>query len=144
MLDLTALDCGIPRANHRSAIDTISVSGRRTQELATNSLHTSGVSQIPITHLFNYEPQHTNTVLCLKQFSQQRIREIMADGTPIQVPTRQYDKFRRLLSLATIPSVLNVSMRGSINLVDVVPLRFVYPYSRCIVVPSTYSGIGAL
>jgi hypothetical protein len=47
------------------------------------------------------------------------------DGIPTQIPIQQHDKFRRLLSFSTTPHVLNISMRGAVDLVDATPLRFV-------------------
>jgi hypothetical protein len=124
--------------NSRSDIDTIFLPRKRTQESKTNSVHAAlGVGQRPtsqtdITHLFNYEPQRMDAVShTVDQFSPHSpIRNFTADGIPVQVPTRQYDKSRRVLRLATMSSVLNVSMHGAFDLVDVIPLRFI-PTVRC-------------
>lgn len=54
------------------------------------------------------------------------------EGIPTRIPTQQHDKSRRLLSLSNTPHILNISMRGAIDLVDVIPSRFVvyhlYPF----------------
>jgi hypothetical protein len=129
-----------------SHVDTISIPGPRTQESAADSFDAPGVGQTPpITPLVNHD--HTDTILHplkdpLPQYTP--ICKLSADGISTQVPTQSYDKPRRVLPLATKPSMLNVSMRGSFDIIDILPLRFVYTYSYCLVLSTISSDISTL
>jgi hypothetical protein len=134
-----------------SDIGVISMPRKQTTELESYSVHTSGISKRPIsqtsiTDLFNYERQCMDTVShTMDQFSPHRsVRNLTADCIPVQVPTQQYDKSRRVLSLPTVSSVLNVSMRGAFDVVDVISLRFKSTASSCVFSRSVFVGIGAL
>jgi hypothetical protein len=141
VLNLTVVDACSPYVdqtdNDHLDIDSTSIPIPRAQESAADTPSAFGVGQIPTSktdtiHLFNYEPQHLDTVSHTLEDQLSRhmpVRKLKADSIPIQIPTQQYDKPRRILSLATISSVVNVSMRGSFDVVDVMPLRFVYTYS---------------
>ncbi|KAG5636511.1 hypothetical protein H0H81_007770 [Sphagnurus paluster] len=51
-------------------------------------------------------------------------RQLVPEDVSIQIPLLQSDKIRRILD-PEATSVITVSMRGSVDLVDIVPLRYV-------------------
>jgi hypothetical protein len=137
--DLASQRCRLPvvhMENHddRLNIDPTSMPSSQTQKPAADIPCASDVGQIPareadIIHLSNYEPRYTVSCPLGNQLSPHSlIRKLKREGIPIQIPTQQYDKPRRVLSFASVPSVLNVSMRGSFDLVDVMPFRSVCTY----------------
>ena len=98
----------------------------------------SGVGQIPISktdiiHLFNYDTQDVDGTVLRSTFGNQvlphsLIQKSKHDDVSIQIPPQLYDKPCRVLSLVSVPSVLNVFMHGSFDLVNGIPLRFVCTY----------------
>ena len=125
---LTAIGCEPYVIQKNDGLDSGATSTSETQRSASPSLHVPSVGQTStskpsMTHVVNYECQQVDTA---SHAAEDRFLLHNLDSVPIQVPIQQHDKLRRVLSFDTLTTVLNVSMRGSFNLVDLVPFKCVY------------------